>query len=289
MTTLPYEQADLKNRSTIEAIVKVYQVEVSNIRRAYETLGRAGENLTAAFGKESSYSELKALPRQCYNWESALNEVLLELKSSCWRHLVERLGIRKVLSLKRNEELSKKLDNKKELPDITVQAVFETFDLLVGSANDFAREAVKEVYEALHVRRLHRDSSHWEQTHTLKTNQRNATEDLGKKIILTGNVRPEWGGTGYRVEYGRTSDKLTALDKVFHALDGQPFNLKGYISPLIDAIHTSGPEGSGETDYFKFKCYGNGNLHIEFKRLDLLKEFNRIANDGTQLKSGEIF
>lgn len=289
MTTLPYETADISQIATIQAIVEVYVTEVDKVRRAYDTLETASNNLTAAFGKETTYRCISTLPRACHGYESTRDEVLQEVKSSAWKHLVDRLGIRKVLSLKRNEELSSKLNDAKNLPEITVQSVFETFDLLVGSASDFAREAVCEVYRALHVHKLHSASSDWERRHTLKTNQRNATEDLGKKIILNGNIRREWGNTGYRVEYGRTSDKLTALDKVFHVLDGKEFNLQGYICPLIDAIHTAGPSGVGETEYFKFKCYGNGNLHLEFRRLDLLKEFNRIANDGTALKSGEVF
>lgn len=289
MTTLPFEQADLKNRATIEDIVRVYNAEIENIKRAYQTLEAAGKNLTAAFGKETTYSGIDTLPNRCHDAERTTREVLDSVKVSCWKHLIERLGVRKIISLKRGEELDRKLNDPKALPEITVDSVFETFDLLVGSANEFAKEAIQEVYEAFHVRKLHRDASHWERTHTLKTNQRNATEDLGKKIIVTNVLRTEYGG-GYRTEYGRYgTDKLRALDKVFHTLDAQPFAEAGYLSPLLDAIHASGPAGVGETPYFKFKCYGNGNLHLEFKRIDLLREFNRIANDGTQLKSGEVF
>lgn len=288
MTTLPFETADLKNRATIEDMVRIYNSEVENIRRAYQTLESAARNLTDAFGKESNYSGIDTIPNRYHDAERTTREVLDSIKVSCWKHLIECLGVRKIISLKRGEELDKKLNDPRQLPEITVQNVFEAFDLLVGSAADFAKEAVREVYEAFHVRRLNSGSSDWERRHTLKTNQRNATEDLGRKIIVLGVVHTEYGG-GYRTEYGRYgTDKLRALDKVFHILDGQPFNEAGYLSPLLDAIHSSGSAGVGETPYFKFKCYGNGNLHLEFKRLDLLKEFNRIANDGTQLKNGEI-
>lgn len=289
MTTQSWESADITIRNTISEIVKIYEIETERVCNAYNVLEDAGKNLTAAFGKETSYSSISTLPSRCYSVENSLKEVLQSIKATCWKNLIARLEIRRILSLKRNEELSKKLSNPENLPEITFESVFETFDMLVGSANEFAKEAVKEIYEALHVRRIDASSHDWERKRALKTNQRNATEDLGKKIIIQYTVRPEWGGHGYRIEYGRASDKLTALDKVFHNLDGKPFNMKGYISPLIDAIHTSGPEGIGQTDYFKFKCYGNGNLHIEFTRLDLLKQFNRIANDGTQLKSGTLF
>jgi hypothetical protein len=35
--------------------------------------------------------------------------------------------------------------------------------------------------------------------------------------------------------------------------------------------------GSGETEYFRFKCCRNHNLHLEFKRLDLVEKLNAIA------------
>ena len=35
-----------------------------------------------------------------------------------------------------------------------------------------------------------------------------------------------------------------------------------------------------QDDYFKFKWFRNGNLHIEFKREDLLTELNRVGGEG---------
>ena len=64
-------------------------------------------------------------------------------------------------------------------------------------------------------------------------------------------------------------NELIAVDKVFYALDSKQFP-ESYRSPLIDKITTTSiNKGTGETEYFKFKCYGNGNLHLEFKRMDL--------------------
>lgn len=54
-----------------------------------------------------------------------------------------------------------------------------------------------------------------------------------------------------------------------------------YISKTITGVHNEQQRKPYQINY----C----NLHLEFKRLDLLKEFNRIANDGSALKSGHIF
>ena len=86
------------------------------------------------------------------------------------------------------------------------------------------------------------------------------------------------------MRYGRSHDELMAIDKVFHLLDGQGIP-EGYEGPLIDALQTAG-DGKGETNYFVFQCYQNTNIHLTFKRLDLVKLLNQVAGGGA-LKSGK--
>lgn len=281
MTTLPFEPADITVRSTVAEIVEIYQTQIAHVREAYDILQEAGEKLTQAFGKETSYLEISALPQRCYHADTTLKEVEHDIRARCWRNLIARLGIRKVLSLKRNEELSKRLDEGDKLPDITVPEVFALFETLTANAGDFIKEAIHEVYDLLHV------TPGWGTRGNYKTNQRNAFEDIGKKVILCGWVRVAYGREHFEANY-YFQEKLRAVDKVFHALDSKQFAEAGYASPLIDAINTA-PGGRGHTDYFRFQCYANGNLHLEFTRPDLLKLFNRYANNGTALKSGRIF
>lgn len=277
-----FNAKDIALRGTIQEIVKVYQTQTQRIREAYAALKDAGELLTLALGKDSPYSGIDTLPRgsRSYN-DSAVKEVLTDIRQSVWRRLIGQLGIKKVLSESRSNELDQKLSDKENLPEITVENIYQMFELLLENANQFAKEAIVEVYNRLHVNPQHYGGHY-------KTNQRNAFEDLGKKVILGWTIETSYSREHpYRIRY-REDNFLLSVDKVFHNLDGAPFNSAGYKSPLIDAINTS-PDGKGETNYFKFACYGNGNLHLEFKRADLLKEFNRIANDGTALKSGFHF
>jgi len=84
-----------------------------------------------------------------------------------------------------------------------------------------------------------------------------------------------------RVPSGDANRKLRALDRVFCLLDGKGVP-EGYSSPLIDAIETS-QDGYGETEYFCFRACKNRNLHLEFKRPDLVEQFNRVAGGGNIL------
>lgn len=69
------------------------------------------------------------------------------------------------------------------------------------------------------------------------------------------------------------------MENVFHALDGKGSISKSHRGLLVDAIEALEwrGDGRGETELFEFRCFRNGNLHLRFKRLDLLKRFNQRA------------
>ena len=266
------DDTDLTKSNTVAAMIEIYHCEVARTKAAYEALKQAQENLKAAFGNQ--YSDFSTMPERVYDADNAFKDVQRKLKKNAWRAFINMLEIRKVLSIKRAAELDKRLDDPDKLPEITFAAVYEMFDLLVSNSKDFAQEAVHEVYDFLRPHSEYSGANY-------KTNQKNACVELGRKIIMTSMLDNAHGG-GFRVNY-YNDQKLIALDNVFHALEGKG-HMEGYKSPLLDAINTC-QSGVGETDYFKFKCYRNRNLHLEFKRLDLLKNFNAIAG-GMNLKPG---
>lgn len=76
----------------------------------------------------------------------------------------------------------------------------------------------------------------------------------------------------------RQSQKLIALENVFNALDGKGQISKSWQSELDQAIDAMPPGAKrGETSLFEFTCHKNKNLHLTFKRLDLLQRFNQMA------------
>jgi len=135
-------------------------------------------------------------------------------------------------------------------------------------------ESIRECYEFLRPRgsRL-----------GYKTNQKSEFE-LKEKLILSSSVTRCYSDH-YDVGTYR-EPHIRAIDNVFHALDGKGLP-KGYYGPLIEAIKKTPIRGEGagigETEYFRFKCFKNQNLHLEFKRLDLLAKFNSVAG-GMRLK-----
>lgn len=131
---------------------------------------------------------------------------------------------------------------------------------LALAGKQFATDAAKEVFE--HLRPMNG---------RYKTNHKFY---VGRKVVLSYTVEQAYEAGKFRPNYSREK-YVNAIDRVFHLLDGAPFatDKRCDLSVAIDNC----VDGKGETDYFKFKCFKNHNLHLEFKRLDLVKELNRLA------------
>jgi hypothetical protein len=258
----PFKNYDITQRATIAKMLITYDLQVDRVKRAYKTLGNAEKKLEAVFGKE--YSDFSVFPDTAWHSQD-LQTILKKLKCNAWRAIINRLQIRKFMSVKAWEALDKKLEDPKQMPALTMQHVADVVATYEQKAMEFLEEAIREVYDDLRPHDGYHGSSY-------KTNQKNAKYEIGPNIILTSTVHTEYGGQF--IVNSRDEQKLISLDRVFSHLDG--FNIQGGLkSPLVDAINTS--PGIAETDFFKVKCYLNGNLHLWFKRLDLLKKFNAVA------------
>jgi len=188
------------------------------------------------------------------------------MKAAAWRYLIDRIELKKLASIARAKEIDKQLRDRPEtLPDITMDNIFGWLESMGDQARRFLEEAVVEVYRTLRP-------SAWNRHKT------NSAFRVGRKVILTSRVRPCYSGNGRFGLNFHFQDEIRALDNVFHMLAGKGLSVyrNGDLAQAIEAA----PGGIGETKFFKFKCYGNGNLHLEFTRMDLVKQLNAIGGNG---------
>lgn len=187
-------------------------------------------------------------------------EALVEkMKRTAWRTLVRKLGIVNIMSVKRRKEFEEQLE-KGTLPAIDEDTIIDVIRGLAGQAQQFALEAAKEVFEILRPIRSE-----------YKTNDRFR---VGRRVILSGAVERYFEKGKFHVSHWKESH-LIAIDGVFHLLDGKGV-MRDHRGPLVQAI-CNAENGKGETNYFFFKCFKNRNLHLEFRRLDLVQELNMLA------------
>lgn len=264
---VPYQKAT--------AIAQAYQSGTTRIRDLLGELAVEVDKVKDAFRFESTFGSYFDLDlryeSETYNLdEKGIGIVLREMKRHAWAVLVRKLDIMKLMSAKRQEELKEALfysrgHNKAAvdaLPDIAPETIMAVLSGYIESAHEFLEEKIREEYRWLVP---------CSANHELVTNQ---LDRVGRKVIKHFCVHRNYDG-GFTTNY-HNETHLSAIDSVFFALDGKGIP-KEHGGQLVSAIKSSGKDGVGETDYFRFKCYRNNNLHLEFKRLDLLARFNEIA------------
>lgn len=269
----PLKDYDLVKRASIAEMVETYIRETEVVKRAYALLWQSKQNLERVFGEE--FADFDTFPDRVHQSEDTYEAIINKMKCNAWEAIVNRLKLHKLLSPTRWDELQRKLEDHRQMPEINMKNVADMLTAYQQNAQTFLEESIKEVYDYLRPRSEYKGAEY-------KTNQRNARFELGRKIILTRMVDTSFGT--WRVHYGRTEQELVSLDMVFTHLDGEMVP-DGYRSPLVDAINTTEAESGRpvETKYFRVKAYKNGNLHLEFLRVELLAKFNAVAG-GKNLK-----
>jgi hypothetical protein len=271
---MSYLDTGIIKPQTAAEMAEGFQAASKEIKEAYLLLRQAQTRLEQAFGSFTHYGDMNTVDRNIYWYQDEglayAQKIIDKLKSSAWHCIVNRLEIRKVMSEKRKSELDERLKHDK-MPDVTVDEIFALINTFAQTVDDMGKEVIKDAYELL------RPNTYYNKPY--KTNRKSLSQGVGKKVILQWYVEHGWDSKGRMgVRYQRR-DNLITIDRAFHLLDagGIP---NGYVSNLVDAINTSS-NGKGESRYFKFEGYLNSNLHLEFKRMDLVERLNAICGGMT--------
>lgn len=264
---------DLAHRTTVRELVAVFAQAEADIRAAFAAIVIAEQRLNAAFvlGEWATMHVSACGSAYRDNFKDADQAIRL-LARGAWRTIVQRFELRKFMSIKRWEQLDRAIDAD-QLPAITEDNVMGFLFGQLAQARDHLTEAVTEVFEWLRP-------GERAGTSRLKTNSQ---LEVPSKVILGWVVGRRWSGGGFEVNYQRRQH-LVALENVFRALAGRGA-IAGY-EPEIETAIKASPNGEGETDLFRFRCCQNRNLHLTFKRADLLARFNQIAG-GKRLRPAE--
>jgi hypothetical protein len=250
------------------AVARIYETIKSKLEQAEQLLKEATEALDSGefsflSGSRGFVISTKYSPSDYEVAQEAIDQV----KVAAWKSVVEKTGIQKFMSSTKRQELSDLLNGNvasaaKELPPLTEEQVTATVQGFAMCVDEFLQETVEEEYD------YWKSVSQWDQK---KTNQKmRSSGKLERKIIKSYAVHAEW-----RLRTQQSTERhLSTLESIMHLLDGKGMP-KGYHSPTVDAINNGSWEG--QTEYFEFKCCKNGNLHLTFRRLDLLEKFNGIA------------
>ena len=250
----------------VERLVAIYQDAEAKIRQGFATVDGALRSLGSAFEDDGKPAGLRGRygRRNDCEWEDP-EPTIKELRREIWADLIERIQVRRVMSVAAWEEFRKEMEHG-DPPAITVDTVRGMVAHFRTEAPNMLEAAIKEVFEWLRPRG-------WAAEY--KTN----TElEIGERVILPGAVE-RWS-TNWHVNHYR-QQHMMALENVFRLLDGGKMqNATGKNRSDLEASISACTEPSGpcgQTDYFAFKGYRNQNLHLRFRRMDLVARLNAVA------------
>lgn len=260
---------DLIPHATATQIVENMTQVRTDVQQAFTLLQQAKDRLKACLGDTYS-THLWSNQISDYDLPREATKIDQDLERQAWYYVILKLGMHAYMTERRQEELQEQLKAGK-FPALTVANMLSTLQGLVGQADTLLQEQAKEVWDWL------RPGS-WLRTGSLKTNKHYR---IGPKVIIGGAVEAGWT-RGFRLNYWRDKN-FRALGNVFSLLDGQgaqhyPHDL---VTQLKQSLETASSGDWAEVPYFRYKPYGNGNLHVQFTRLDLLAKLNALGGDGS--------
>ena len=264
---------ELVPRATVRELIQTFEEAKANVRVHFASLIATQKNLDARFKLGGNTGVSIYLARHGHHTADYLDadHAIREMEKQAWRSIVDRLDIWRVMSEARAKELRKHIDEG-TLPELTEETAMQLAASYIGNVDKLVDELAKEIFDWLRPR-VDQFGREYGYGAKFKTNNR---EVIGKRIVRDYMVEPAYDG-GYRMRYnGEGAQRLRTLENLFLALDGKGATGNGWQSELQTAIERE-KSGEGQTEYFKFRAFKKGTLHIEFVRLDLLAELNRRA------------
>ncbi|MEE9481791.1 DUF4942 domain-containing protein [Methylobacterium ajmalii] len=195
-----------------------------------------------------------------YRQGEFMENVTRNVDRDIWQGLVMGTPIGSLMDRQELEAFKKSLEQ--DPPPATADNVRATLERLFGEADQIFRRGLVNAFK-----RLDRDYAS------------NDGFKIGDRIVLT------WGCTwdrimGYFTLHHTREEELHDIDRVMHVLDGKPAPDRGQGLEGKMAEHTYGrgrDKGTtGESEYFRFRLFKNGNIHLWPRRQDLLDRANKI-------------
>ncbi len=259
-------------RLSVPELVAVYQQAEADVRAAFRQLRTSTDRLTATMALAGNAIHLRGRHGQHHDAsEVDVERIVTEMRRDVWRVLVDRMELRRLMSIKAWEELDRKIE-REEPPQITEAIVEGMARGFAQSVPEMLEAAVKEVFEILRP-----PGSRY---------RTNTEYEIGERVILERRLESGmWAGGKWHVDH-RYSQELIALENVLEMLDGKRPGADGRHYSALQARIQEIPRTEpchGGTSLFGFRGYKNGALHLRFRRMDLVRRLNAIAG-GARLK-----
>lgn len=234
---------------------------IAKIEQAARIIGEAVDMLRAAKIGAPSISVITRWDRSAASvveLGAFLDECRKQIDQSAWSYLMAQSGLRTFMDARARQEWDEQIE-KRAFPEFTVENVANTFASIHGQRGELFERGVIECFRSL--------SWHY------KTN---SPCRFGKRIVYRCFASACIGAGRFQHINHRATDALDDLVRCFSVLDGKPEpDYRGSTHSAAWPAYQA-QTYAFETDYLRVKWFKNGNAHIEFKRMDLVEQMNRI-------------
>jgi uncharacterized protein DUF4942 len=176
-----------------------------------------------------------------------------------WSVLIELTELERLMDKQAKDRMRQDLMD--EVPEATEENIFATLQTFAADADMIFKRGIANCFMALD--RRFRSHDGWE---------------FGSRVILDRALNDS-GHWSYSSNQG---DTLHDIERTFSVLDGNPMGAR--YGGIVETIRRERPgykphQSEHESEYFKVRCYMNGNAHVWFKRDDLLKKVNALLGE----------
>jgi predicted RNA methylase len=246
-------------RADIHQIVAHRGRTIELYAQAFDLVAEAGRAAQAA--APSAHYTLPELALRSNNWptrgrDEFLGAVTKTVDRGIWKHLIFSTGMESLMDAQARDEFQTQVE--KDPPPATVENCLATMETLVGDADLIFKRGIANAFSRLDRRFRSHDGF-----------------KIGARVVISYALQ-SFGG------WSRGQDAIVRdVERTFCVLDGKP--QPDYSAGIVGAIDTARrAQGWGaaafeaETDYFRAKGFKNGNIHLWFKRDDLLSRVNQL-------------
>lgn len=193
------------------------------------------------------------LPLEC-TVRGTLAECIQDIDRSFWRTAFEKTGFMQLLDAASRKRLDDEMH--KNPPVFDLGNIQTTFLSLAQNADKMFSDGIVNVFRSL--------SGDYRTNDAFK---------VGRKVVMSGMMQHRYSG-GLEFRYGRSDDQINDIDRVIKTLDGKQHQPRELSSAMVGKFQK---REIYEDDYYRAKAYKNSNLHLEFKRGDLVDKINLIV------------
>lgn len=220
---------------------------------------------------EQAEKKFKEVDRYGFSRDSlpinSLEQTKRSIDEKLWREAFDKTGFLQFMDEQAKTQFFKEV--RETTPEFTESTIRATFLSLAQEAETMFARGLVNVF--LRLSKHHRTNT-------------NSPFKVNARAIIPYIVVSNWS-RGRQLRYD-ASGQINDIDRVFKVLDGKkhdPRTLEFAINAALAHLEVF------DDDYYQVKGYGNGNMHMLFKRNDLLERANKIIHDyyhGTALATG---